>query len=171
MKGALAKAPGFDEVAGFDPAANGLWTLRVHVDKLGFVWCNMDTSEGGITWEEQFGQSQEQQRLQGVDMEKYEFSHSWGMEDCAYNWKALLDNYNEVRCRVTSRSSLNQRQRPPPSIFFRPRSLKAALRLLGSTATDLVYVSQCYHCTSAHPGIAKTTDLRNVSRSRPPRRL
>jgi hypothetical protein len=43
MKGALAKAPGFDTVPGFDPASNGLWKLRVYIDQLGFIWVNMDT--------------------------------------------------------------------------------------------------------------------------------
>ena len=43
MKGALAKAPGFDTVPGFDPTSNELWKLRVHIDQLGFIWVNMDT--------------------------------------------------------------------------------------------------------------------------------
>jgi hypothetical protein len=43
MKGALAKAPGFDSVAGFVPAENGLFPLRLHKDNLGYLWVNMDT--------------------------------------------------------------------------------------------------------------------------------
>lgn len=42
MKGTLAKAPGFDEVPSFKPSENSLFDLRVHVDRLGFVWVNMD---------------------------------------------------------------------------------------------------------------------------------
>ncbi|ORY45844.1 Rieske domain-containing protein [Leucosporidium creatinivorum] len=93
MKGALAKAPGFESVEGFDPAANGLWELRLHKDQFGFLWVNMDTSDDAITFEQQFPSSDP--RLQNVDMSKYEFVKSWSMEDCQYNWKALIDNYSE----------------------------------------------------------------------------
>ncbi|GAA6013786.1 hypothetical protein JCM10207_008190 [Rhodosporidiobolus poonsookiae] len=95
MKGELAKAPSFDNVPGFDPKQMGLWRLRLHIDELGFIWVNMDMSEDALEWEDQFGDALKQQRLQAVNFDDYQFDHSWGMEDCQYNWKVLLDNYNE----------------------------------------------------------------------------
>ncbi|KAL8293332.1 hypothetical protein RQP46_000033 [Phenoliferia psychrophenolica] len=100
MKGALAKAPGFDAVPGFVPADNGLWSLRVHIDTLGFIWVSMDKSATAITFEQQFGGFYKQPRVQSIDLSGFEFDHSWSMEDCQFNWKSLCSNYNEhyVEC-------------------------------------------------------------------------
>jgi phenylpropionate dioxygenase-like ring-hydroxylating dioxygenase large terminal subunit len=66
------------------------------VDKLGFVWINMDANETPTTsWEELFGTVDEQPRLQKFDMSNYTFDHQWEMTG-DYNWKTLADNYNEV---------------------------------------------------------------------------
>jgi hypothetical protein len=43
MNGKLAKAPGFQHVASFDPAQNGLWDIRTHVDRHGWLYVNLDT--------------------------------------------------------------------------------------------------------------------------------
>lgn len=43
MKGDLAKAPGFDEVENFDPKKNSLFGIRTHIDKLGYLYVNLDT--------------------------------------------------------------------------------------------------------------------------------
>lgn len=42
MDGTLFRAPHFQEVSGFDPKAHGLFPLRVHVDRNGFVYANAD---------------------------------------------------------------------------------------------------------------------------------
>lgn len=66
------------------------------MDKLGFVWVNMDADETPSTsWEEGFASVDEQSRLSKFDMENYNFDHQWEMLG-DYNWKALADNYNEV---------------------------------------------------------------------------
>ncbi|KAI5474450.1 hypothetical protein MNV49_003255 [Pseudohyphozyma bogoriensis] len=95
MSGELAKAPSFDKEPGFVPSENGLWDLRVHEDKLGFLWVNMDKSADAISWADQFGAFDEQERLKEVNMDDYVYDHSWEMKDCKYNWKVLNDNFNE----------------------------------------------------------------------------
>jgi phenylpropionate dioxygenase-like ring-hydroxylating dioxygenase large terminal subunit len=42
MKGELAKAPLFQDQAHFDPKKNALLPIRTHIDKLGFIYVNMD---------------------------------------------------------------------------------------------------------------------------------
>jgi phenylpropionate dioxygenase-like ring-hydroxylating dioxygenase large terminal subunit len=42
MKGALAKAPLFQDQAHFDAKKNGLLPIRTHIDKLGFIYINMN---------------------------------------------------------------------------------------------------------------------------------
>ena len=106
MKGKLAKAPGFDEVEGFDGSKNGLFDIRTHVDKLGYLYVNLDTyvstslyleflsqrclycrlnisSPNYIKWEEQFGDVDDQPRVKGFDTEKYKYAFSWSFENCA----------------------------------------------------------------------------------------
>lgn len=73
--------------------------MHVHIDKLGFVWVNLDSkSEPEVRWEEDFAGVDEQPRLQAFKMDEYYFDHQWEM-DGDYNWKTLADNYNEVRHR------------------------------------------------------------------------
>lgn len=49
-----------------------------------------------VSWEESFSQVDLQRRLEVFDMKNYRYDHSWDMEG-VYNWKTLIDNYNEVR--------------------------------------------------------------------------
>ncbi|CAI6092791.1 hypothetical protein V2G26_012244 [Clonostachys chloroleuca] len=93
--GKLAKAPKYQDIPSFDKTANTLFKVHVHVDKLGFVWINLDANETPTTsWEELFGTVDEQPRLQKFDMSNYTFDHQWEMIG-DYNWKTLADNYNE----------------------------------------------------------------------------
>ena len=93
--GKLAKAPKYQEIPGFDKSANGLFQIHVHVDKLGFIWVNLDSDPRPEAWGQDFGAVDEQPRLQNFNVEEYQFDHQWGMEG-DYNWKTLADNYNEV---------------------------------------------------------------------------
>lgn len=66
------------------------------MDKLDFVWVNLDANETPeVPWEEGFGTVDEQPRLQAFNMKNYHFDHQWEMVG-DYNWKTLADNYNEV---------------------------------------------------------------------------
>ncbi|KAH7007197.1 Rieske [2Fe-2S] iron-sulfur domain-containing protein [Ilyonectria destructans] len=111
LKGNLAKAPRFDTVPAsqFNKDQYSLYKLHMHIDQLGFVWVNLDGSEKpSISWEEQFKNIDTQERITKVyNMDDYEFDHTWSLDGCNFNWKTLVENYNE-----------------------------------------------CYHCSTAHPGIS-----------------
>ncbi|XXG96485.1 hypothetical protein Hte_002768 [Hypoxylon texense] len=95
MKGNLAKAPRFDHVEGFDKSEFSLWKLHTYIDARGFLWVNLDASEKPtLSWEEQFGGVDLQDRLGDFDMDNYVYDHTWSMEG-AFNWKTLIENYNE----------------------------------------------------------------------------
>ncbi|ETN36269.1 uncharacterized protein HMPREF1541_08546 [Cyphellophora europaea CBS 101466] len=112
LNGKLAKAPRFDDVEGFQKEDHSLFPVHIHVDKLGFVWVNLEASEHpSVAWEDDFRDVDAQERFQNFDFTQYKFDHVWGMKG-DYNWKTLADNYNE-----------------------------------------------CYHCTVAHPDVAKLADL------------
>ncbi|GAA6034141.1 hypothetical protein JCM8097_000716 [Rhodosporidiobolus ruineniae] len=100
--GTLAKAPGFQDVEGFDPKEHSLLPLPIHKDKNGFVYVNMDHSEDGISWKEQFGDLEDQERFKKFDWDNYSYAQSWGIDDAQYNWKILVDNYSECHhCQYT----------------------------------------------------------------------
>ncbi|KAJ3521448.1 hypothetical protein NM208_g13283 [Fusarium decemcellulare] len=111
FKGNLAKAPRFDTVPAdqFNKQDFSLFKIHLHIDQLGFVWVNLDSSEDpSVSWEEQFEGIDTQERITKVyNMDDYVFDHTWSLDGCNFNWKTLVENYNE-----------------------------------------------CYHCSTAHPGIA-----------------
>ncbi|OJD34067.1 cytochrome p450 oxidoreductase [Diplodia corticola] len=96
--GRLAKAPRFEGVPGFEGGGKGLLPVKVHVDKVGFVWVNLragEEGEGEGGWEEEFGGADEKEVLRGFDFgEEFAFDHVWEMEVEA-NWKGVVENYNE----------------------------------------------------------------------------
>lgn len=100
LKGNLAKAPRFDTVPAsqFNKDQYSLYKLHMHIDQLGFVWVNLDGSEKpSISWEEQFKNIDTQERITKVyNMDDYEFDHTWSLDGCNFNWKTLVENYNEV---------------------------------------------------------------------------
>lgn len=66
--------------------------------KWGFVWINLDCAKDPeVKWEELFDSVDTQRRLKAFHMKNYRYDHSWDM-DGEYNWKTLIDNYNEVNC-------------------------------------------------------------------------
>ncbi|KAL2870919.1 aromatic ring-hydroxylating oxygenase subunit alpha [Aspergillus lucknowensis] len=102
LNGKLAKAPGYQDLEGFEKSQNGLLAIHVHIDRNGFIWVNLDgKEEPEIAWEDDFRDIDVQPRLTGVNWEDYEFDHTWEMEG-EYNWKILADNYNECyHCATT----------------------------------------------------------------------
>lgn len=95
LNGKLAKAPGYQDVDGFDKSKNGLFPIHVHIDSNGFIWVNLDAGEKPeIAWEDDFKDIDLQARFKDFDFGNYVFDHTWEMEG-AYNWKILADNYNE----------------------------------------------------------------------------
>lgn len=101
LNGKLAKAPGYQDLEGFDKNKNGLLPIHVHIDRNGFIWVNLDGSEKPeIAWEDDFKDIDIQPRFNDIDFENYQFDHTWDIED-EFNWKLLGDNYNECyHCRT-----------------------------------------------------------------------
>ncbi|KAI9367761.1 Rieske [2Fe-2S] domain protein [Aspergillus egyptiacus] len=102
LNGKLAKAPGYQDLAGFDKSKNGLLPIHVHVDHNGFIWVNMDAKETPeIAWDDDFHGIDRQARMSDINWDDYAFDHAWEMEG-DYNWKILADNYNECyHCQTT----------------------------------------------------------------------
>ncbi|KAL4969946.1 aromatic ring-hydroxylating oxygenase subunit alpha [Aspergillus stella-maris] len=95
LNGKLAKAPRYQELAGFEKDQNGLFPIHVHIDQYGFIWVNLDAAETPtVAWEDDFAGVDEQPRLRPFDFSQYHFDHAWEMIG-DYNWKTLADNYNE----------------------------------------------------------------------------
>lgn len=91
----------------FEKDQNGLFAIHVHVDQRGFVWVNFDARESPSTpWDDDFLGADTQQRLNDFNMGEYTFDHTWEMAG-DYNWKTLIDNYNEVW--LTWRALLSRR--------------------------------------------------------------
>lgn len=102
LNGKLAKAPGYQDLAGFDKSKNGLLPIHVHVDHNGFVWVNLDGGEKPeIAWEDDFKGIDCQPRMDYINWDDYSFDHAWEQEG-DFNWKILADNYNECyHCATT----------------------------------------------------------------------
>ena len=102
LNGKLAKAPGYQHLEGFDKSKNNLMPIHVHVDVNGFIWVNLDGKEvPELSWEDEFGGIDRQERYKQFNFDDYVFDHTWQM-DGAYNWKILADNYNECYHCATS---------------------------------------------------------------------
>jgi len=102
LDGKLAKAPGYQDLPGFDKTQNGLLPIHVHIDINGFIWINLDGKQKPeVSWEEDLDGVDSQARLQQFQWDQYEFDHVWEIE-AAYNWKIAADNYNECyHCKST----------------------------------------------------------------------
>lgn len=84
------------EVDNFKKEDNGLFPVHIKIDNRGFIFVNLEaTEEPTIAWESQFSGSDTRDRLSQFNLDEYYYDHSWKI-DGAYNWKASLDNYNEV---------------------------------------------------------------------------
>lgn len=93
--GNLAKAPRFDTVKGFDKSQHGLLPVNVHIDKLGFIWVNLQAGEPDVKWDDDFGGMEDKPRMKQFDFSGgYSFDHVWDM-DLDANWKSVMENYNE----------------------------------------------------------------------------
>lgn len=87
LNGKLAKAPYYQDFDDFEKERNGLFPVHVHVDRLGFVWVNLEAAETpSVSWEEQLLGADTQKRLQGFNMKEYVFNHEWSLNG-NYNWK------------------------------------------------------------------------------------
>lgn len=102
LNGALAKAPGYQDLPSFDKTKNGLFPLHIHVDAHGFIWVNLDAGVAPeIAWTDMFARADSAKRHEDFNFHDYRYDHSWDMVG-DYNWKVLADNYNECyHCPTT----------------------------------------------------------------------
>lgn len=102
LSGNLAKAPGYQELEGFDKSKNGLLRIHTHIDNNGFIWVNFDAKDTPeVAWEADFAGADTQEKYKDFNFDDYVFDHAWQM-DGDYNWKILADNYNECyHCKTT----------------------------------------------------------------------
>ena len=78
-KGKLIRAPKFEDVAGFDRGANGLFEVRTFVDSSGFVYVNLDVyGSDGLTI-----------RVGVPIRAKLQHLESWSV-DAPFNWKMAV---------------------------------------------------------------------------------
>lgn len=102
LKGNLGKAPRFDTVEGFDRAQHSLLPIHVQVDKIGFVWVNLQAGKPDVRWEDEFAGADEKPILREFDFQaEFKFDHVWDME-LDSNWKGVIENYNECYHCATS---------------------------------------------------------------------
>ncbi len=96
LDGKLTKAPKFDDLQDFDAAEYSLFKIHTHVDKIGFVWVNLDSAETPtIPWDKMNGGTDEQPRLDDFNLDEYVYHRTWTTNG-KYNWKVVGENYNEV---------------------------------------------------------------------------
>lgn len=104
-EGTLTKAPHFDQVQGFDPKANSLFEIKTHVSRQGLVFVNFDNTDSAVPFEEFFTGLQEE--MDEFDFDDYEYHMSYEL-DGEFNWKTLMDGYQECYHCPTAHPGLNQ---------------------------------------------------------------
>ncbi|KAI4744755.1 ISP domain-containing protein [Aureobasidium sp. EXF-12298] len=102
LNGKLAKAPGYQDLEGYQKEQNSLFRIHVKVDINGFIWINMDAKEvPEVPWEEHFADVDKQERYKDINFDNYELDHTYELEG-DFNWKILADNFNECyHCPTT----------------------------------------------------------------------
>ncbi|TID28383.1 hypothetical protein CANINC_002561 [Pichia inconspicua] len=103
--GSLKKAPHFDKIEGFDPKANSLYQIKTHVSRQGLVFINFDNTDTSIPFEEFF--SGLETEMDEYDFDDYEYHMSYEL-DGQFNWKTLMDGYQECYHCPTAHPGLNQ---------------------------------------------------------------
>lgn len=91
----MAKAPHFENIPEFDKEDHSLFKIHTHVDQIGLVWVNLDSSDTPIPWEEQFGGLDTREDMTKYSLDDYVYHESWSLPG-EFNWKTLVENYNEV---------------------------------------------------------------------------
>lgn len=104
--GALTKAPQFDNVQGFDKSENSLYSIRSHTTDQGLVFVNFNsTKEGPMPFDEWFKGLQTE--MHEYDFSDYEYHMSYEL-DGKFNWKTLMDGYQECYHCPTAHPGLSK---------------------------------------------------------------
>lgn len=103
--GKLTKAPHFDNVEGFEKEKNSLFPIKTHVTPQGLIFvnfCNDPTQF--VEFDEWFGGLQTE--MNEFDFSDYEYHMSYEL-DGQFNWKTLMDGYQECYHCPTAHPGLN----------------------------------------------------------------
>lgn len=92
--GKLIKAPQFNDVEGFKKEENSLFPIKTHVTEQGLVFVNFnsDESDNFIQFDDWFAGLNEE--MNEFDFSDYEYHMSYEL-DGQFNWKTLMDGYQE----------------------------------------------------------------------------
>ncbi|VEU22804.1 DEKNAAC103880 [Brettanomyces naardenensis] len=102
--GKLRKAPQFDNVQGFNREDNSLFEIKTHVTKQGLIFVNFDNTEDSVPFETFFKGLETE--LSEFDFGDYEYHMSYEL-DGKFNWKTLMDGYQECYHCPTAHPGLN----------------------------------------------------------------
>lgn len=103
-EGTLTKAPHFDKVEGFKKEENSLFPIKTHTTEQGLVFVNFNNGDDVMPFEEWFdGLNTE---LNEFDFSDYEYNMSYEL-DGKFNWKTLMDGYQECYHCPTAHPGLN----------------------------------------------------------------
>ncbi|PLB40367.1 aromatic ring-hydroxylating oxygenase subunit alpha [Aspergillus candidus] len=148
LNGKLAKAPGYQDLAGFDKSQNGLFPIHVHIDDGGFVWINLDAGESPeIVWENRLKGPNQQQRSENDPFDNYEFHHTWERE-AAYNWKLLADDGGIIHANLQSEKVTSTGCFPNASLTVSPHWF-CIQRCVPTSATRCVVRHEVYRNPNA----------------------
>lgn len=101
--GKLTKAPHFDNVEGFVKEENSLYPIKTHVTEQGLVFINF-SQEDVTPFDEWF--SGLNSELNEFDFSDYEYHMSYELNG-DFNWKTLMDGYQECYHCPTAHPGLN----------------------------------------------------------------
>ena len=104
--GKLNKAPHFDNVEGFKKEENSLFPIRTHVTPQGLVFVNFSNEDDAsvIPFDDWFkGLTNE---MNEFDFDDYEYHMSYELHG-DFNWKTLMDGYQECYHCPTAHPGLN----------------------------------------------------------------
>ncbi|KAI5955377.1 hypothetical protein KGF54_001938 [Candida jiufengensis] len=98
-EGKLSKAPHFEEVKDFVKEENSLFPIPIHVTPQGLIFVNFCNSP--LPFEDFFTGLTEE--LHEIDFQDYEYHMSYELHG-DFNWKTLIDGYNECyHCPISHR--------------------------------------------------------------------
>lgn len=104
-EGKLTKAPQFDKVEGFSKEENGLFEIPTFVTDQGLIFINFDQSkEGPMPFDKWYEGLQSE--MKEYDFSDYEYHMSYEL-DGKFNWKTLMDGYQECYHCPTAHPGLN----------------------------------------------------------------
>lgn len=109
--GELTKAPQFDNVQGFEKKENSLYPIRCHTTDQGLVFINFDSTEQGpVPFDDWFKNLQTE--MHEYDFSDYEYHMSYEL-DGQFNWKTLMDGYQECYHCPTAHPGLSKAFKMP----------------------------------------------------------